>query len=123
MYLSVPGCSRIKMLVPAPPRPPIAGPEMDPSARQAARSRVLVALEVGYGLRSPRQLRVHLFSPACRGAVLRMRRRHPAAGAVRLVSFHLRERGECFGTVLVDGVPRGFIAGMEADTLARIKVY
>jgi len=122
-YYYAPGHQYIKVVVPRPKRP---GADRMPSIRAMPQKPVspLVrdALEAAFGNRSPESLTHALFAMGVRNHIRARRRTTPERGKVQLLSCHVREGGEWFGTVAVSGKRYGWAARIEDGRLTSFKV-
>lgn len=138
MYYPVPGHSHLQVLVPHGSFPH-AGHDTTPdhSTHQRPRPRgawepgrvtpkasplVQVALDAAFGIREVEALQRGKFHRRVRLHIAARRRSHAEAGPVRITSFHTRDDGESFGTVIARGRTYGFAARLQDGRLTSFKV-
>lgn len=123
MYSPVPGHHHIKVLIPRPTLPKIqATPPVRAVPNNPLAPLVRQAIEAAFGHRDPESLTATLFDMGVRSH-LRARQRTPRPpGKVRVLSCHVRENGEFFGTVAVGPKRCAWVARISEGRLVSFKV-
>lgn len=122
-YYYAPGHQHIKVVVPRPVRPnAVQIPAVRAVAQNPVSPLVRDALEAAFGNRNPDTLTHALFAMGVRNHIRARRRTAPERGRVQVISCHVREGGEWFGTVAVSGKRYGWAAHIEDGRLTSFKV-